>query len=67
MPQIFMERHPKGEFHVLIKKLNLFDEEFFFKHIATRHFEFSQQSLTVFVLFFNQLHSANSLADNAIE
>ena len=33
--QIFMERHSKGEFHVLVKKMKLFDHEFFFKHIAT--------------------------------
>ena len=35
--------------------------------IATRHFDFSQRYLTVFVLLFNRLHSAISLADNAIE
>ena len=29
--QIFMERHSKGEFHVLVKELKLFDHEFFFK------------------------------------
>ena len=61
--QFFMERHPKGEFHVLVKEL--FDHEFFFKHIATGHFDFSQQCLTVFALFNNLLHSAISLADNA--
>ena len=26
-----MERHSKGEFHVLVKELKLFDHEFFFK------------------------------------
>ena len=51
-----MERHSKGEFHVLIEALKLFDHEFFFKHIAPRHFDFSQRSLTVFALFFNRLH-----------
>ena len=29
--QIFMERHSKGEFHVFVKELKLFDHEFFFK------------------------------------
>ena len=33
--KIFMERHSKEEFHVLVKKLRLFDHEFFFKNIAT--------------------------------
>ena len=28
-----MERYSKGEFHVLVKKLKLFDHEFFLKHI----------------------------------
>ena len=59
--------YSKGEFHVLVKELKLFDHEFFFKHIATRHFGFSQQSFTVFVLFFNRLHLAISSADNTIE
>ena len=27
---IFMERHSKGEFHILVKELKLFDHEFFF-------------------------------------
>ena len=65
--QIFMERHLKGEFHVLVKELKLFDHEFFFNHIATRHFDFSQRCFTVFVLFNTLLHSAISLADNTIE
>ena len=29
-----MERHLKGEFHVLIKELKLFDHEFFFKQFC---------------------------------
>ena len=67
-----MERHVKEEFHVLVKELELFDREFFFKHIATWHFDFwqrfcSQRCLTVFVLFFNRFHSAASLADNSIK
>ena len=33
--EIFMERHSREEFHVLVKKLRLFDHEFFFKNIAT--------------------------------
>ena len=65
--QIFIERHSKGEFHVLVKELKLFDHEFFFKHIASRHFDFSQRCWAVFALFFNWLHSATSLADNTIE
>ena len=56
-----MERHSKGEFYVLRKKLKLFDQEFLFKHIATRHFDFSQRFV------FNWLYSAISLADNATE
>ena len=46
--------------------MKLFDHEFFFKHIATRHFDF----LTVIcdsVLIFNRLHSSTSLADNSTE
>ena len=60
-----MKRHSKGEFHVLVKEMKLFDLEFF-KHIATQLFDF----LTVMfdnVLFFNWLHSAISLADNCIQ
>ena len=60
--QIFMERHSKRKFHVLVKELKLFDHEFFFKHIAIRHFDFSQRCFTVFVLFNNLLHSAISFA-----
>ena len=56
--QIFMSRHSKGEFHVSVKELKLFDHKFFFRHIATRHFDFSQRCFTVFVLFQNLLHSA---------
>ena len=37
--QIFIE---KKQFSVVVKELKLFDHEFFFKHIATRHFNFSQ-------------------------
>ena len=51
--QIFMEKNSKGEFNVLVKELNLFDPEFFFKHTATRHFDFSQPNFIVFVLFNN--------------
>ena len=61
--EIFMERHSKEEFHVLVKKLRLFDHEFFFKNIATWHFDFSQRCFTVFVLFDNLLHSTISLPD----
>ena len=46
-----MEIHSKGEFHVLVKELKLFDREFFFKHIATRHFDFSQRCFTAIFLF----------------
>ena len=53
-----MSRHSKGEFHVSVKELKLFDHKFFFRHIATRHFDFSQRCFTVFVLFQNLLHSA---------
>ena len=28
LQQIFLERHSKGEFHVLVKQLRLFDHEF---------------------------------------
>ena len=34
MRQIFMERHSKGEFHVLVEELKLFYQEFFFKNIV---------------------------------
>ena len=34
-----MERHSKGEFHVLVKEMKLFGHEFSFKHIA-QHFDF---------------------------
>ena len=47
MWQIFMERHSEGGFHVLVNELKLFDHEFFFKHIASRHFDFSQRRFTV--------------------
>ena len=63
---MFMERHSKREFHVLVKELKLFDGEFFFKHFATRNFNFSRRCFTVFVLFNNLLNSAISLADNTI-
>ena len=36
----FYGRHSKGEFHVLVNEMKLFDQEFFFKHIATQHFNF---------------------------
>ena len=36
----FMERHSKGEFHVLVKEIKLFHHEFFFKHTATWHIDF---------------------------
>ena len=42
--EIFMERHSKGEFHVLFKDMKLFHYEYFFKHIA--------QHLTVIFFFF---------------
>ena len=58
------ERQSKGEFHVFVKELKLFDHEFFFKHIATQHFDFSQRCLTVFVSSFNRLCSAIVLVDN---
>ena len=61
---MFIERQLKGEFHVLGKELKLFDHEFFFKHIATEHFDFSQRYLTVFVLSFNRLYSVILLVDN---
>ena len=35
--QVLMERHSKGEFHVLVKQLKLFDHEFFFKHFHMTH------------------------------
>ena len=59
-----MESHSKGEFLVLVKELKLFDDKFFFKHVATQHY-FSQQCFgVVLVLFNNFLHSAILLADN---
>ena len=64
---IFTDRYSIGEFHVLVEGLKLYDREFFFKHIATRHFEFTQSCFTVFFLFNNLLHSAISLTDNTIE
>ena len=62
--EMFEERQSKGEFHVFVKELKLFDHEFFFKHIATQHFDFSQRCLTVFVSSFNRLCSAIVLVDN---
>lgn len=53
--RLFMKRHSKREFHVLVEELKLF-YQFFFKHIATRQFDPSQRCFTVFVLFFNWLH-----------
>ena len=64
MKEIFEERKSKGEFHVLVKELKLFDYEFFLKHIPTKHADFSQRCLTVFVLSFNRLYSAVLLVDN---
>ena len=65
---MFIERHGKGEVHVLVEKGKLFDHEFYLKHIiATRYFDFSLQRLTVFGLFFNWLHSATPIADSTIE
>ena len=64
--EMFEERQSKGEFHVLVKELKLFDHEFFFKHIATQHVDFSQRCLTVFVLSFNRLYSADLLVDNTL-
>ena len=61
--KVFMERHSKGEFHILVKELKPFDHEFFFYST----FDFSQRCFTVFVLFNNLLHSAISLANNTIE
>ena len=61
---MFEERQSKGEFHVLVKELKLFDHEFFFKDIATQHFDFSQRCLTVLVSSFNPLYSAILLVDN---
>ena len=46
--QIFMDRYSKGKFHVLVKELKLFDHELFFRHNATRYFDFSQRCLSLF-------------------
>ena len=62
-----MKRHSKGEFHILVKELKLFDHEVFFKHITTQNLDFSQRSFTVFVLFNNLLDSAISLVYNTIK
>ena len=61
---MFEERQSKGELYVLVKELKLFDHEFFFKHIAKKHADFSQRCLTVFVLSFNRLYSPVLLVDN---
>ena len=45
--QIFMDRYSKGKFHVLVKELKLFDHELFFRHIATRYFDFSQRCFSL--------------------
>ena len=55
---MFEERQSKEEFHVLVKKLKLFDHEFFFKDIGAQHFDFSQRCLAVFLSSFNRLYSA---------
>ena len=60
LQQTFMERHSKGEFHVLVKELKVFAREFLFKYIATQHFEFSQGCLAVFVLLFNRFVSLSN-------
>ena len=62
--EMFEERQSKGELYVLVKELKLFDHEFFFKHIATQHFNFSQRCLTVFVSSFNRSYLAILLVDN---
>ena len=36
-----------------LKEMKFFDNEFFFKHIAIRHFDFSQRCFTVFILLNN--------------
>ena len=61
---MFEERQSKGESHVLVKELKLFDHEFFFRHIATQHFSFPQRCLTVFVSSFNRSYLAVLLIDN---
>ena len=65
--QVFMGRHSKENFHLLVKELKLFYYEFFFKQIATRNVDFSQRYFRVFVLLKKLLHSAISSADNTIE
>ena len=62
--EMFEERQSKEEFHVLVKKLKLFDHGFFFKDIGTQHFDFSQRCLTVFLSSFNRLYTAILLVDN---
>ena len=64
LKEMFEERQSKGEFHALVKELKLFDYEFFFKHIATQHVDFSQRCLAVFVSSFNRLYSTVLLVDN---
>ena len=66
--QISTERHSKGEFHVLVKALKLFHHEFFFKHIATWHFHFSQWCFTVLfgliIICIQQFHWLIILSNN---
>ena len=62
---MFEERQSKGELDVLVKELKLFDHEFFFEHIATQHFYFSQRCLIVFVSSFNRSYLAILLVVNA--
>ena len=68
MWQIFMERYSKGEFHVLVKELKLFDHESFFKHIVNRPFIFhSDASHTLFCLIIcciQQVHWPITLQNN---
>ena len=58
--QIFMERYSKGEFHVLVKKLKLFDHEFFLKHILHDvlifHSDASQSSFYLIICCIQTFH-----------
>ena len=49
--KIFQERKTKGEFHLLIKDLKLFDNEYFFKYFRMSPNKFEDHSRRVFIHF----------------
>ena len=59
-----MERHSKGEFHVLVKELKLFDHKFFLKYIAIFHSDASQSSFCLKICCIQHFHWLIVLLNN---